>query len=172
MNTPIATEIAQANRLSAIAERIGFSVWQLQELESVAAQYLALRTELKPGMSASDADAAIAKALRNPFGQTLNKIAAAGLFEPALQSRLKVLLDERNWLVHRSRADNRSAVHSGAAAQALIARINTIAGESLILLREVGQLFETYVIDHGVSQGFIDKEAAVTLSQWHSSDGA
>ncbi len=101
---------------------------------------------------------------------TLREIAGAGLFESALQARFDALLNERNWLVHRSRATSRSAIHSDSAAQELIARIDTVAELSRILLGEVGGLVSAFIRQHGIDQQHIDEETVAILRRWHDPD--
>lgn len=172
MNDYLVTQTAKADRLAAIAERIGIALWQLQELESGAAHYLALKTKATRGMGQAAGDELIAKALGCPFGVTPRDIAGASLFEPSLQTRFDALLAERNWLVHKSLASSRSAVQADAPASALIARINAIAEESLALLRVVGAMVEAFVVGSGVSPEYIDKQAAVILRGWHDPNAA
>ena len=40
----------EAERLKIITQRIGFALWQIQELEGVSAQYFVIVTQAKKGM--------------------------------------------------------------------------------------------------------------------------
>lgn len=97
--------------LDAITKQIGFTLWQLQELESAAAQYFVLITQAKRGMGLQAGNALVEKAQRKTFGKTICEISKAGLLAGDLESRLTKLLLERNWLVHSSRATNRNAIY-------------------------------------------------------------
>ena len=163
-------QIEKADRLAAITKRIGFALWQIQELESVTAQYFVLVVQAKKGMELAAGNALDEKAKKKTFGATIHQVSKAGLLSSELESRFTNLLSERNWLVHRSRADSRSAIHSALEMQRLVVRIDKMAEESLSLLREIGTLSEAHVKKHGVTEEYIDKKAKELLDQWHASD--
>ena len=54
--------------------------------------------------------------------------------------------------------------------QKLVSRIDTMANESLMLLKEIGSLSEAYVKKHGVTEDYINKKAEELLKQWHESE--
>ena len=100
VNDPLAdpTCFARAQRLADITQCVGFALWQVQELEGVAAQYLVLRTKALLGMGSAAGNELVAKAQSRTFGFTLREIAGAGLFESELQARFDALLSERTGL--------------------------------------------------------------------------
>lgn len=161
--------LQQADRLSVVTQRIGYALWQLQELEGVAAHYVVLVTQVQRGMGETG-NALLSAALKLPFGATLKQMMNAGLLESSLEGRFKNILNERNWLVHKSRGASRDAIHSEAAMQKVVERVDAMAEEALSLLRELGSLCERYVQDRGVSKHFIDEQANALLEQWHNSD--
>lgn len=166
----LAQQIQKANRLAVITERIGFALWQLQELEGVSAQYFVLLAQAKKGMGLTAGNALVEKAKTKTFGTTIRQIAKEGLLSAELEARFINLLSERNWLVHGSRADSRNAIHSDVSMQRLLARINAMSDESLSLLRQIGALCNAYVKKHGVTEEDINKKARKLLEQWHTSD--
>ena len=163
-------QLQKADRLTEITQRVGFALWQLQELEGVAAQYFVLVVQARKGMGLAAGDTLVEKAQKKTFGTTLRQIAEAGLLSSELEFRLTNLLSERNWLVHKSRASSRNAIHSNSATQKLILRLNAIAQESLDLLREFGMLAERYVKECGVSEQYINETANRLIEEWHASD--
>ena len=60
--------IKKANRLAVITQRIGFALWQIQELEGCTAQYLVLITQAKKGMGAKAGNELLGKAFGKTFG--------------------------------------------------------------------------------------------------------
>ena len=166
----LAHQLEKADRLAAITQRIGFALWQIQELEGVSAQYFVLVVQAKKGMGLAAGNALEEKAKKKTFGETVHQITKAGLLSSELETRFTNLLSERNWLVHRSRADSRSAIHSDPEMQRLIVRLDEMAEESLSLLREIGALSEAQVKKHGVSEEHINEKAKELLEQWHASD--
>ncbi len=152
----LAEKIGKADRLNVIAERIGFALWQLQELEGAAAQYYVLIEKASPGMGIEAGQELLDEALSKTFGKTVTRLLKSGQVPTESMKRFQALLNERNWLVHNSRATSTSAVHDELACIRLIERIDAIADEALNLLREVSKLAETFILSKGFSQQHIN----------------
>lgn len=160
----------RAQRLDEITRRVGFTLWQLQELEGVAATYFVLLAQSKPAMGREAGEILVAKAKGKTFGATIRQLQAARLLSPELEQRFLKLVLERNWLVHSSRSDSRAAVHNDSTFGALLFRLDRIAEDALELLREVGDLVDGHVISLGMSRQQIDIAAATLLRTWHGDD--
>ena len=168
--TSLAEQLEKADRLAAVSQSVGFALWQLQELESVTAQYFVLLTQAKKGMGLSEGSALVEKALAKTFRATLHQIAKAGLVPPEIEKRFEKLLSERNWLVHHSRADSRSAIHHDSVLNALILRLEGIADEALALLRYIALETTSFGENHGVSAQYVDRMSKQMLEQWRAGD--
>src|SRR5471032_1221008 len=96
-------QIQRAERLGALAEQIGFALWQLQVLETCAAQCYVLMVQATRGMGLDEGEVLFTKAQSKTFGTTVKSLTKAAVLTPELSTRLAMLLEERNWLVHRSR---------------------------------------------------------------------
>jgi uncharacterized protein YutE (UPF0331/DUF86 family) len=166
----LAHRLEMADRLNQVFQRIGFVLWQIQELESVAAQYFVLVAEAQKGMGLDAGNVLIENARKKTFGGTITRLGKAGLLPPDLEGRLKHLLAERNWLVHGSRADSRNVARHDAAAMKLVVRLDGIAEESLALLKEIAGLTERFVKKHGVTEEYISETAKRLLEEWHKPD--
>ena len=166
----IEIQLEKANRLSAITQQVGFSLWQLQELEGVCATYYVLVEEAEFGMGEDAGYKLEMNAKKKTFGRTIHKLVKAGLLTEEVEERFKKLLSERNWLIHSSRASSRSAIHSDSHMLALLERLRQISEEALSLQKHVSASTEAYVKKHGVSEKFIDKKSKEILEQWHSID--
>lgn len=165
----ILQQTQQAERLKSITQRIGFALWQIQELEGVSAQYFVLLTQAKRGMGEAAANALIEKSKKKTFGNTIYNITKQGLLSIELKDRFLNLLSERNWLVHSSRADSRNSIQSDNAMNKLISRIDNMADESLSILKEIGSLIVSFIEKHGIAKEDINKKAEELLRQWHAS---
>lgn len=163
-------KVQKADRLAKIAKRVGFTLWQLQILEGSTALYFVLVTQARKGMGDTDGSALVRTAQSKTFGQTVGELRKAGLLKPEMQQRFDSLLKERNWLVHNSRASNPSAVHSDLSMQKLLVRLNSLAEESDVLLKELGALAEMHVKQHGVSKQEIAERTNRLLAEWQTSD--
>lgn len=169
MNT-LHNEMLKANRLEAITQRVGFALWQLQELEGTTAQYYVLVVHAKPGMGVAAGQELLDKALCKTFGSTITQLVKAEQLLQTVEARFKALLAERNWLVHSSRSSSCDAVHNDQACNRLIERLNAIAEEARLLLKEVGAQAEAFVKSHGISTKNIDQLAEQALKRWHGED--
>jgi hypothetical protein len=81
-------------------------MWQLQALEARAARYSVLLAQAEPRMGRAAGDALVSKAIGKTSGATINQMMKAQLLDDRLGPRFTSLLQQRNWLVHRSRADS------------------------------------------------------------------
>ncbi len=159
-----------ADRLSVITQRIGFALWQVQELEGVSARCFVLLVQARKGMGLPEGNALVEKAQARTFGLTIRQLTNAGLLSSEIGARFTALLGERNWLVHRSRADSRSAVHNDPALLVLVSRLNAIADEAVVLIKEISALAERFVRRHAISAQHIDQMAQQLLEEWHAAD--
>lgn len=163
-------QLQKANRLAGISQKIGFTLWQLQELEGIAAQCFVLLAQAEKGMGVAAGNALVDTAQRKTFGSTVHKFQKAGLLNAEVERRFDSLLAERNWLVHNSRATSRNAVHKDEAAKKLGHRLDDIASEALALMKELGAIAERFVCQHGISAQDIDLMSRQLLEQWHDSE--
>lgn len=159
-----------ANRLHLVTQQIGFVLWQLQELEGVSARYFVLLAKATRGMGITAGNALLDKAKKNTFGTNIRHITEHGLLSKNLEQRFNHILSERNWLVHRSRADSRDAINSDESMQKLLIRIDAMANETLALLKEIDLLSSNFVRAYGVTDEYINKKVEELLRQWHSSE--
>lgn len=159
-----------ADRLAAISQRIGFALWQLQELEDISAHYLVLVLRANRGMGVVPGQALLDAALSKTFGSTVHRLSQAGQLSPELEVQVKNLLAERNWLVHDSLASSRRAVRLDGACKDLISRIDEISVQALALMKEFGALVEIFVKKHGITSEIIEALTAQTLKEWNSGD--
>ena len=171
MNHP-SLQLANAERLQAVTQRVGFALWQLQELEGAAAQFYVLVALAKRGMGIELGTALVVDAQAKTFGTTVSKLVKANHLPADIEPRLQELLKERNWLVHGSLSSSRSAIFSDSACAALLERLDAIAEESRRLLKAIGTAAEAHVQKHGVTAKQIEELAAETLKAWHIGDAA
>lgn len=169
MNT-LTQQFAKADRLATVTQSVGFALWQLQELEGVVAGYFVLLAQAKKGMGLVEGNALVERAQGKTFGSTLHQIFKAGLVSAEIEERLLKLLAERNWLVHRSRAESRNAIHSDGAMAALIERLESMADESLALLKFIDGETTAFVQSHGVSMEYVARVSKQLLDQWYGAD--
>jgi uncharacterized protein YutE (UPF0331/DUF86 family) len=143
----------QAERLNLIAQHVGFAVWQIQELESSAAQFYVLVALAQAGMGEEAGYALVEQAQSKTFGSTVNKLVKGNHLPEELKERFTKFLAERNWLVHNSKANSRNAVYHQSHFEELIKKLEAIADEALALLGTLPALSEDYLLSNDVSPG-------------------
>lgn len=163
-------ELRRAERLMAITQRVGFCLWQVQELEGVAVYLYVLLWLATPKMGMEKALPILEKEKARTFGGTIKQLRKAGLLTPTLDKRFEDLLNERNWLVHRSRASSRSAVHYDSHMAALLTRLDRMSEEAILLLGEVRSITEEFAVKHDIPAEEVAARTAETLRQWHGED--
>lgn len=105
---------------------------------------------------------------KRTFGSLLKELSGSSTLNSDLGDRLLAILAERNWLVHRSRRDNRGVLRLDDNTLRLVAKLDRITAEALDLLRIVGALIEEHAINSGVSADVIDEESERLLREWGS----
>ncbi|WP_109125914.1 hypothetical protein [Dyella sp. C11] len=162
----LSSKLERADRLVEIASRAGYALWQLQTLEGALAQYFVLVAQATKGMGEEAGNALFEKANSGTFGATITKLRKSGKLSPGLEGRFQTLLTERNWLVHRSRTTSGHAIKSDGAFHELLDRLDRIADETSLLLREIGKLAEIFVLSSGVPKATIDQLAEELVEKW------
>jgi hypothetical protein len=153
-------------RLRAIAERVGLAVWSLQSLERSAAQFLAGSECIRLDMDGAAAELLLAKLEKKTFGQVVKDLIKAESLSDELKSLLKVMVHERNWLIHRSRFAERTAPYSGTASQAVIEKIEAIRRKCLLVHDELAQAASALAQANGVDPRDLQEQAEQLLQGW------
>lgn len=164
----IETQLRKADRLDSITKQLGFALWQLQALEDATAQHYVLVALATRGMGIEAGKKLDNSVKGNTFGRTIHALRGSGKMPATIEQRFLILLKERNWLVHSSLATSRNAVLQDDACQALLIRLEAVAEEARLLLREIGSASEKFVLNNGVPKAEIDRLTQEILSTWHS----
>lgn len=152
-------EIEAANAIHDLMADIGHAVWALQEVETTLATYLVLRLHGSFGMGEVKAEELLRKATDRTMGSVLREFTRSGVLESGLGERLATLAEERNWLVHRARRENRRLLVDVQERRQLSNHCERISDEALALLHDVAEAIERHVVAAGVSKEWIDKES-------------
>jgi hypothetical protein len=162
--------LSDAHRLDLISQRVGLALWKLQELEGVVATYLVISTRAQRGMGEFEGNKLLDDALAKSFGRTIKDLRKAGKLPAYLDQPVDDLLEQRNWLVHRSQNASRSAVRREVHCIALLEKIDDINDSALAMIKAFGQLVEEFALSHGLPQTYVDAETAKILKKWHAGD--
>lgn len=162
----IELRLARATLLSAILERVGYAVWQAAECEDTLAHLVVVHLRDAKGVGEPVGLQILGKEQRRTFGSLLTDLRKHGVLEESVEKRLMVLVEERNWLVHRAKRENRGVLHDLPRVDLLVDRISRIAIEATELNSLLGAKLEAFVVSSGLPQAAVDREAAALLAEW------
>ena len=134
--------------------KVGFALWQIQELESTIANYLVMVHKFEPGVAREEAESALEKTRRKTLGQLLGQLKSERPEPSELVERLDQFVEYRNWLAHRSRAETRKLVYQPSRTHELFSRLDWIAAEALALMK----LFAEELIVHSSHTVSVEKK--------------
>ena len=158
--------LEQAEMLDAVAREIGHVVWGLQNLEWMLGRYAVMVRQDVRGVGMTAAAPVLARVEKKTFGVLLRELVGAKHIEGALATRLAAIVDERNWIVHRSRNDNRGITNSRERCAALLHRLERANSECADLQHEVLRLMTRVTANAGVTQESLDRETERFLTEW------
>jgi hypothetical protein len=148
--------------------KVGFALWQIQELETTIAHYLVLVYKLEPGVAREEAESVLERTRKKSLGQLIAQLKSQDPISNQLVERLDNFVEHRNWLAHRSRSNSRSQVYQPGRSQELFSRLDWIAAEALTLMKLLLEELLVHLESHGVSREEIDRRAAETMRQWQN----
>jgi hypothetical protein len=154
--------------LQDVLYRVGFALWQIQELESTIAHYLVMVHKLEPGVAREEAESVLEKTRKKTLGQLLGQLKSQDPVPNQLIERLDHFVEHRNWLAHRSRTESRSLVYQPSRNQELFSRLDWVAAEALALMKLFAEELVVHLESHGFSREEIDKRAAKLMQQWEN----
>jgi hypothetical protein len=147
-------------------QRVGFAVWQLQELENTSATYVVLRLRQTRGVGVKRGKEIAALVEKATFGKLLRELQRAGILPNGLAGRLEGALEERNWLVHRARREYRGVLADMALYSSLSQRVDKLAEDARVLLNELGGEVESFIRSSGIDMEAVDREAQRLAASW------
>jgi hypothetical protein len=138
-----------AEEFAEVAFFVGHAVWQIQILEETAAVHLVMVHKADAKTVRRDVETMFARASKQTLGQLFGAIRDAGKDPSDLLSRLEHYLREWNWLIHRSRHENRKDLYWDARRPQLVARINAVADGALASLTAFQEQTEAHLMARG-----------------------
>lgn len=127
---------------------VGESVSAVQHLEDCLNHSIVLKS-LKP-LLRSDADEALTKYRSFTLGRAIRAAEKDKIFSESLLHQLKEFLSERNWLIHKSIAQNRDKWDSGESRGEILLRIKAISENAFVLSRSIEEDLINFSEENGV----------------------
>ena len=155
-----------AEEFAEVASFVGHAVWQIQVLEETTAVHLVMVHKADAKTARRDVETMFANASKQTLGQLFGAIRDTGKGPCDLLSRLEHFVDERNWLIHRSRHENRKDLYSDARRPQLIARIQAVADEALALLTAFQEQTDAHLMARGMDRAKMQAHADEIYREW------
>ena len=137
---------------------VGQSVCAVQHLEDALSHSIVLK-KLKPPLR-SEADRHLEKHRSYTLGNAIKIAEEAQLYPASLEKELKELLSERNWLIHRSIAQNRDDWDLNIRRDELIDRVRAVATHALKLQRLIEENLIEFSEANGIDMSQVKAEMA------------
>lgn len=147
-------------------QKVGYVLWQVQELEATVGMYLVLVHKLEPGAAREEAEAVLEKSRRRTLGQLLSELKTKSTAPPGLVERLDRFVPRRNWLAHHSRHDSHLLFYPGRSAKTVHDRLDRIDDEALALMKGFTAVLEEFIVSVGCTPEELEAEARRVLQAW------
>ena len=138
-------------------EQVGFCLLQIQIFELTIEKYLTIVHKLNVDMShekIEKIEKIYNKFSKHTLGQLFKEVKDCEILPKDLDDRINGFIDERNWLVHRSRRENEKDVFNQEKFEKLVNRLTYLSDEALSLAKMFQEKSESYII----SKGLLTKE--------------
>lgn len=119
--------------LEEIYTSIGKAVWHLQFLEDVLVTYVAMRLRIKQPTTLEAGIQLLARERSKTLGTLFRDAQAGGLVAGDVEKAFRLLVDERNWLIHRSMHECNDALHRASERDAFLSRLSDLTDEAIRL---------------------------------------
>jgi len=158
--------LVKAARLAELLQAVGYAVWQAAEFEDSLAHVVVIRLRKARGVGETRGAEILAKAQRRTMGHLLRELKDAGVLEAELERRATWLVDERNWLIHHAKRENRGALNNGSGYETLLARLARLGEEASDLNVTMVRELEEFIVSSGVDRAQIDEDAKRLQQEW------
>ena len=135
---------------------IGESVCTIQHVEDALSHSIVLKMS-RPRIK-SEADQLLEKYRSFTLGKAVTISEKEGLYPEPLTNKLRGLLFERNWLIHKSVAQNRDGWDLNISRDKLMGRIKTIIIQAHNILRLIEEDLIKYSEENGVDMSQVKSE--------------
>ena len=150
-------------QLHEVYSSIGAAVWHFQFLEDVLVTYLTMRLKLKRPITPEKAQAILAAERRKTLGMLITEAKASQLVQGDLAEAVAVLLDERNWLIHRSMHECNDGLYAGFGFEAFLVRVHTLRERAIELKKRLYSDTEAWRGGQGVDLHRVEATAAAQV---------
>jgi hypothetical protein len=154
------------NEIFNLHASIGETLWHIQGFENSLIYYTALVFKMEIGIAEKEAYAILEQLNKKTLGQLLNDLRKHNNISPSMDLKFQKLLEERNWLVHKSRNQCHTDVYSPEKLIKLKDRLENLKRDALSFNKELCKLIETFMVSKGFTTDDILKVAEQNINNW------
>jgi hypothetical protein len=169
-----AARIAESARAELLARSAAqdVQVWltqaltQVQSVEAGVVAFLALVAEETPAEAGESAALMLEHSNEPLLAAFLTDLREHALLAPEFELRLMRVVQERNWLVHRSGLGARTALGEARTILPVLARLEALTDDATFVSRKLRELLEQSLERRGLSRQEIRRKADETIERW------
>lgn len=147
---------------------LSYSLLRVQQLEGALVTYLSLAWQESPENAGKKAAALVEKTTGKMWIRLLTELQQEGLKQADFEKRLRDVLNERSWLVHRSGFETEAALSNPTDAVALVERFERLAEEAGSLREQIQRLLDQRLHKLGLSSKEIEKRREDVIQRWRA----
>lgn len=140
------------DELESLYSSVGRCIWHIQYLEDVLHTILAMKVEIREPGRVTEVEACdlLAKHRRASLGTALGTAEKHDALQPELLADLRLLKDERDWLVHRSMHQDGDSLYTDEGRNRVFFRLEAMMQKTLHLKSKVLAEVEAFCAGHGI----------------------
>ncbi len=152
------------HELDVFFRRIGAAVWYIQYLEDALVHYIVI-IQLKDNLpiAEEEAHARLSEKRRCFLGNIYKQARELGIIPQDLEARFDRFVEERNWLIHRSRHECGSHLYDNALRSAMFVRISMIEEEAICIQKIIYHELSKFMVSEGYDLQMAEKIAREEL---------
>jgi len=147
---------------------LGYSLLMIQSLELALSQYMVFVHKIRPDLAVDEIEQIFERASKKTFGGLFNELKADHSLSEDLKTKLKELVEDRNWLVHKISVDNQKDMHAPNKLFKLISRVNNIGDKAIYLSKLFINRTDEIIIAKGyMTEEEFDKKTQAIIDSWN-----
>ena len=151
------------DELAIFYHAIGAAVWHIQYLEDALVTYVVLKRHKRKPTTESDAYDRLEQERKGPLGAIYGRAKEEGIVPKEMEKRFSTFLNERNWLIHRSKTESSADLYNDDLRTKMINRIIAVQDESVNLKQFIFESMQAFVHAQGVDMASVYMVANETI---------
>jgi hypothetical protein len=162
MHDPMQRQINQ-DELDAFYHATGAAVWMIQYLEDVLVTLVAMKRHERDPTGPREAYDRLERERKGTLGSIYGRAKDEAIIPKEMEARFETFLEERNWLIHRSKKESSADLYNDDLRVRMIHRIIAVGEEAQDLRNMIYERMEAFVCVRGVDVASVYEVADETI---------